>query len=196
MNLTPPGPGVPAFSRWDHNLQTHVGPPTAKWRQVHSKCHGFSGFGKQPSGLLVLGFPTPAICLRGTAATDVSTLRAPVYQRLGLTGGWRVSGNKSKDTSPWVFLLAHPSHSDNPERGLSLWLRDIVTIVASSEFCHLVVVFCKNNTKSGASGHSPGLTTHPDCGTVNDNCPEEMSWGRYQKWIQNNTNLLDANFNR
>ena len=58
----------------------------------------------------------------------------------------------------------------------------IVTIVASLEFCHLVVVFCKkknktkHNTKS-ASGHSPGLTPHQDCGAVDDTCPEEMSWG-------------------
>lgn len=43
--------------------------------------------GKQSSGLLVLGFLSSAVCLRGTTAMDVSTLRAPVYQTLRMTGG-------------------------------------------------------------------------------------------------------------
>ena len=74
--MNPLGPGVSVSPRWDHNLQILTGSPTAKWRQLHPKCCGSSGFGKVSSALEISRWLSPTsslfICL--TTATDISHL--------------------------------------------------------------------------------------------------------------------------
>ena len=111
----------------DHSLRILAVPPTPQPSLVHPKNGGPSELEELwnvtwSARLLVVGFPRAASFLRGAPPIYDSTLSIAIWQRLGFVwgGGGRVRGNEKRNTSPWVFLLAHSTLIHNPGTGLAL----------------------------------------------------------------------------
>ena len=89
--------------------------------------------------------------------------------------GWRFSWRKSRDTSPRVFLLAHPTLTHNPGTGLSLRLLFPRKLSSERENAAALWPLLVTTTWKSVLGTQYSFTR---CRVVNGRSYHEMSCGR------------------
>lgn len=179
--MSPFGPGISVSSRWDTISRS--------WRALQQLYEGSCTQSVvDPLGLekCLLLFTFPDGCLPRPAFL----FARPQLQTLATSGlrhsrvsdwseGWRFSWRKSRDTSPPVFLLAHPTLSHNPGTGLPLWPLFPRKLSSERENAATLWPLLVTTTWKSVSGHSVFIHQVPGCKW------QKLSWNVLWQVIEN-----------